>query len=377
MTFMIVASPCAVVLATMPPLLAAMASAERNGVLVKSAVVMEQLRSITTVAFDKTGTLTEGVPILSDIRALDSARMDADKLLTLAAAAEHPSEHPLAGAVVAAAVQRGLTLPTIDEFDSTPGRGVRAVIGGSQVQVGSPSHLLPTSGPQGSSGRAVTAARSAAADLEVTGKTAVVVLVDEVDEVPVGVLGLEDQLRPGARDAVEELATLTGAPPVLLTGDNSRAASALAAQVGITDVRAGLLPRAKVAAVRELQDRGQRVLLVGDGVNDAPALATAHTAIAMGRTGSDLALDTADAVVVRDELATIARVVALSRRAHRVVIANLVIAFTFITVLVLWDLLGHLPLPLGVAGHEGSTVLVGLNGMRLLSQRVWTRTLRQ
>lgn len=373
MTFMIVASPCAVVLATMPPLLAAMATAGRNGVLVKSAIVMEQLRSITAVAFDKTGTLTEGTPILSDILALDSARMDADELLTLAAAAEHPSEHPLAGAVVAAAAQRGLTLPAIDEFVSAPGRGVRAVIGGSQVQVGSPSHLLPTSGPQGSSGRAVTAARSAAADLEATGETAVVVLVDEV---PVGVLGLDDQLRPGARDAVEELAALTGAAPVLLTGDNSRAASALAAQVGITDVRAGLLPQEKVAAVRELQDRGRRVLLVGDGVNDAPALATAHTAIAMGRTGSDLALDTADAVVVRDELATIAKVVALSRRAHRVVIANLVIAFTFITVLVLWDLLGHLPLPLGVAGHEGSTVLVGLNGMRLLSQRAWTRTLR-
>jgi heavy metal translocating P-type ATPase len=374
MTFMIVASPCAVVLATMPPLLAAMANAGRNGVLVKSAIVMEQLRSVTIVAFDKTGTLTDGTPVLSDILALDSARMSADELLMLAAAAEHPSEHPLAGAVVATAVQRRLPLPEIDEFDSSPGRGVHAIIGGRRVQVGSPSHILPAGVPQSSSGHAVAVARSTVDRLEAAGKTAVVVLVDDV---PVGVLGLEDQMRPSARDAVDQLAALTGTAPILLTGDNFHAASALAAQVGIKDVRAGLLPPEKMAVVREFEDCGQRVLLVGDGVNDAPALATAHTGIAMGRSGSDLALDAADVVLVRDELTAITKVVALSHRAHRVVIANLVIAFTVIAVLVLWDLLGHLPLPLGVAGHEGSTILVGLNGMRLLSQRAWMQTLRK
>jgi P-type E1-E2 ATPase len=185
-------------------------------------------------------------------------------------------------------------------------------------------------------------------------------------------MALADRLRPGAADTVAELTTLTGTTPVLLTGDNSRAATTLATEVGIADVRAGLLPRDKVTAVRALENTGLRVLIVGDGVNDAPALAAAHTGIAMGRAGSDLALETADAVIVRDELATLPKVIALSRRARRIVIANLTIAATFITVLVLWDLLGHLPLPLGVAGHEGSTVIVGLNGMRLLAQHTWT-----
>jgi heavy metal translocating P-type ATPase len=368
MTFMIVASPCAVVLATMPPLLAAMANAGRHGVLVKSAVVMEQLGSVTSVAFDKTGTLTRGAPRLSDIRPLPAGGLDADRLLTLAGAAEHPSEHPLAAAIVAAASDRGLRLPMIEQFASAPGRGVTAVVDGHRVAVGSPAQLLSTNSSAGPRRADAEGAGAVVAGLEADGKTAVVVTVDDI---AVGVLGLDDQLRPEAADTVAALSALTGATPVLLTGDNQRAAAALAARVGINDVRAGLLPQDKVAAVRELDDAGQRVLLVGDGVNDAPALAAAHTGIAMGRAGSDLALETADAVIVRDELATIPKVIALSRHARSVVVANLVIAATFITVLVTWDLLGHLPLPLGVAGHEGSTIIVGLNGMRLLSRRAW------
>jgi cobalt/nickel-transporting P-type ATPase D len=164
---------------------------------------------------------------------------------------------------------------------------------------------------------------------------------------------------------------ITSRPPVVLTGDNHRAARRLASQVGIDDVRADLLPDDKVAAVRQLQADGHRVLLVGDGINDAPAMAAAHTSVAMGRTGADLTLQTADAVTVRDELATVPAVVALARRARRIVIANLAIAATFIATLVAWDLLGNLPLPLGVAGHEGSTIIVALNGLRLLSSRAW------
>jgi heavy metal translocating P-type ATPase len=361
MTFMIVASPCAVVLATMPPLLAAMATAGRNGVLVKSAVVMEQLGSISAVAFDKTGTLTQGTPELVDVEAVDETRYDTDTILTWAAAAEHPSEHPLAQAIVAAATEHGLRLPAARDFDSAPGRGVRAAIDGHTIQVGSPRHLLSDT----DSSASVTAT---VADLEAAGKTVVVVVADGA---AAGILALADQLRPGAAETVADLTALTGIEPVLLTGDNARAASTLATKIGIADSRAGLLPQDKVAAVRELEDAGRRVLLVGDGVNDAPALAAAHTGVAMGRAGSDLALETADAVIVRDDLATVPAVIALSRRARRIVIANLAIATTFITGLVLWDLLGHLPLPLGVAGHEGSTVIVGLNGMRLLAQSAW------
>jgi cation-transporting P-type ATPase J len=365
MTFMIVASPCAVVLATMPPLLAAMATAGRNGVLVKSAVVMEQLGSITAVAFDKTGTLTQGAPQLTDVETLDETRYDTDTILSWAAAAEHPSEHPLARAIVAAATERGLQPATAQDFDSAPGRGVRATIDGHTVQVGSPRHLLPDTDTSATSA-SMTAAVAA---LEAAGKTVVIVVADDA---PAGILALADQLRPGAVDTVAELTALTGTAPALLTGDNARAATTLAAHIGITDIRAGLLPQDKVTAVREIEDAGRRLLLVGDGVNDAPALAAAHTGVAMGRAGSDLALETADAVIVRDDLATLPAVIALSRRARRIVIANLAIATTFITGLVLWDLLGHLPLPLGVAGHEGSTVIVGLNGMRLLAQRAWT-----
>ncbi|MET9970039.1 HAD-IC family P-type ATPase, partial [Streptomyces sp. NPDC006356] len=152
-----------------------------------------------------------------------------------------------------------------------------------------------------------------------------------------------------------------------------RAAAHLAAEAGIEDVRAGLLPQDKMAAVKELEAAGRKAMVVGDGVNDAPALAAAHIGVAMGRAGSDLALETADAVIVRDELAAVPTTVALSRRARKLVLQNLVIAGVFITGLVIWDLAGTLPLPLGVAGHEGSTVLVGLNGLRLLRDAAWER----
>ncbi len=362
MTFMIVASPCAVVLATMPPLLSAIANAGRHGVLVKSAVVMERLGQVDQVALDKTGTLTEGTPRVTDIRPLAASRLSEDELLALAASAEHPSEHPLARAVVDAARSRELDVPLVEDFHSSPGIGVTATVGGRTVAVGGPARLL--------NDRAGHPAATEAAQLERDGRTAVVV---ELDGTPVGVLGIADRLREGTAVTVAALSELTGASPVLITGDNPRAAARLAAEVGIADVRAGLLPQDKVAAVRELEQAGRRVLVVGDGVNDAPALAAAHTGVAMGRAGSDLALETADAVVVRDELATIPAVVALSRRARRLVVQNLVIASAFITGLVVWDLAGTLPLPLGVAGHEGSTVIVGLNGLRLLADAAWRR----
>ncbi|WP_306317812.1 MULTISPECIES: heavy metal translocating P-type ATPase [unclassified Streptomyces] len=368
MTFMIVASPCAVVLATMPPLLSAIANAGRHGVLVKSAVVMERVGRTDTVAFDKTGTLTEGVPQVTDIRP-EPPYTEAE-LLTLAASVEQPSEHPVGRAIVKAATDRDLPLHPVESFDSLPGRGVSArVFRGAgncapshdaatpdddpvTVSVGSPPHLGldPTSTP--------------GTEVAVTANGA-----------PAGRLTLTDTLRPTAPEAVQALKARTGTAPLLLTGDHEHAAQAVAHEVGIApaDVHAGLLPHEKAAVVRELAAASRTVLLVGDGVNDAPALAAARTGVAMGRGGSDLALETADAILVRDELGALERTVALSRRARRLVVQNLVIAGVFITGLVVWDLVGHLPLPLGVAGHEGSTVLVGLNGLRLLRERAWTR----
>ncbi|MEU8674445.1 heavy metal translocating P-type ATPase [Streptomyces sp. NPDC048560] len=366
MTFMIVASPCAVVLATMPPLLSAIANAGRHGVLVKSAVVMERLGQVDAVALDKTGTLTEGTPRVTAIRPLRDSGLDEDGLLALAAAAEHPSEHPLARAVVAAAQERRLRVPAAGDFTSAPGTGVTATVQGRTVTVGSPARLLPAA-PETAPDRSAAAL---ATELENDGRTAVLV---RRDGVAVGVLAVADRLRPDAASTVKDLTALTGRTPMLLTGDNPRAAARLGADVGITDIRAGLLPQDKVAAVRGEEAAGRKVLVIGDGVNDAPALAAAHTGIAMGRAGSDLALETADAVIVRDELATVPAVMALSRAARRLVVQNLVIAGVFISGLVVWDLAGHLPLPLGVLGHEGSTVIVGLNGLRLLRDAAWTR----
>ncbi len=334
MTFMIVASPCALVLATMPPLLAAIANAGRRGVLVKSAVAMEQLGTIDVVAFDKTGTLTEGTPQVVGI----STGQVEDEVLALAAAAEQFSEHPIGRAIVAEARQRELRLPVAADFQATPGVGVTARVSGHVVAVRRHDSQH---------------------------NTAVEVVVDDRQ---VAVIELADQIRPSSEAAVHGLTVLTGQRPALLTGDNHGAAQRVAAAVGIIDVQAELLPQDKVRAVREMNGN---VLFVGDGVNDAPALATAHAGIALGRKGSALTVDTADAVVVGDDLTVVPAVVALARRARRIVTANLVIAGSFIVVLSAWDLFGTLPLPLGVAGHEGSTVLVALNGMRLLSRRSW------
>ncbi|MGW2344957.1 heavy metal translocating P-type ATPase [Streptomyces sp. NPDC001661] len=356
MTFMIVASPCAVVLATMPPLLSAIANAGRHGVLIKSAVVMERIGRTDTVAFDKTGTLTEGVPQVTEVR--PEHPYTEDELLTLAASVEARSEHPVGRAVVAAAHDRGLTPHPVEAFESMPGKGVWGRVlrgdpgdGPLDVTAGSPHHF----------GVDATSTPGTEVAVQVDGRLA-------------GRLTLTDTLRPAAPEAVRALKARTGTAPILLTGDHEHAAAAVARQVDIApgDVRAGLLPDEKAHAVRELADAGRTVLLVGDGVNDAPALAAAHTGVAMGRGGSDLALETADAVLVRDDLGALERTVALSRRARRLVVQNLVIAGVFIAGLVIWDLAGHLPLPLGVAGHEGSTVLVGLNGLRLLRERAWT-----
>jgi heavy metal translocating P-type ATPase len=367
MTFMIVASPCAVVLATMPPLLAAIANAGRHGLLVKSAVVMEQLGQSDLIAFDKTGTLTEGRPHLTRVHVLPGSATDEDGVLMLAASAERSSEHPLARAIVAAAEDRGLAVAAVENFRSEPGRGVSVSSADRLIQVGSPALLRHADAASVER----TEVTRVVADIESTGQTAVLVLVNQA---PMGVLSLSDKVRVDATNTVRQLTELTGRSPVLLTGDNDVAAQRLAKHVGITEVHAQLLPGAKAELVAGFQKSGRHVLLVGDGVNDAPAMATADVGVAMGRNGSDLVLETSDAVIVRDDLTTLGSAIGLSRRARRVVSANLVIAGTVIVGLVAWDIVGHLPLPLGVAGHEGSTVIVGLNGLRMLNRSAWGRS---
>lgn len=362
MTFMIVASPCAVVLATMPPLLATIANAGRHGVLVKSAVALEELSKVTLVAFDKTGTLTLGTPRVAALEPV--ATLEPDEILRFAAAAERPSEHPVGRAIVAAAHGRAIEVPHATAFTSTPGRGVSASVDGHAVVVGAPA-LMPkaTQGP----------AASTVERMEDSGHTVVVVVVDGA---VAGVIALTDRVRDHSPATVAKLTALTGTHPVLLTGDNRHAAARLGTEVGISRIEAKLLPADKVRHVRALRDEGHHVLLVGDGVNDAPAMASAHVGVAMGRKGSDLAMETSDIILVRDDLDALPKLIDLSRRAHRVVKANLIIAATVITTLIVWDILGTLPLPLGVAGHEGSTIIVALNGLRLLRNPVWRNAAR-
>lgn len=359
MTFMIVASPCAVVLATMPPMLAVIANAGRHGVLVKSAVALEHLAGAHVVAFDKTGTLTLGSPVVTEVVPLGDR--SAEEVLSLAAAVEHASEHPLARAVTFAARAKGLHWAAATGFAATPGRGVRAEVEGDLIEVLSPA---------GAGAESLESVRHA----EALGHTVAAVTINAE---PAALIVFADEIRAEASPTVQRLHTEAGVTTVLLTGDNNAAAATLAAHVGIDDIRSGLLPQDKADTVAEMQHQDRHAVFVGDGINDAPAMATAAIGVTLGRRGSDLAVETADVILVRDDLSTLPTTFALARRAQRVVRANLIFAATVIAVLVTWDLLGTLPLPLGVAGHEGSTVVVALNGLRLLRRSAWERSINK
>lgn len=353
MTFMIVASPCAVVLATMPPLLAAIAVAGRRGTLVKDATVLEALADVDAVALDKTGTVTIGRPRVLDVRA--AGDRDADELLALAAAAESGSEHVLGRAVREHAAARGLDVPYAAGTTAVPGTGVRARVGRHDVAVGRPELLT---GP----------APAPVNELRDEGHTAVVVVVDGEFA---GVLALADELRPGARDALADLTATLGRAPELLTGDACGPARRVAFELGVERVHAELLPADKVERVHRTQRSGRRVLAAGDGLNDAPLLASADVGLVVGDGAGGLGVRAADGVLTRDPVGSLAPLVRLARRARRISRANLVFAAAVIAVLVGWDLFGTLPLALGVAGHELSTVLVCLNGLRLLVWPGW------
>jgi Cd2+/Zn2+-exporting ATPase len=367
MTLMVVASPCAVVISIPAALLSALASAARGGVLFKGGKHLESAAAIQVVAFDKTGTLTSGRPGVVAVIPIGDCRLQiADcwpsqstidnlqsAVLGAAAAIENLSEHPLAHAVVRGATERGITPPEASDFAALTGMGAQATLGGRRVQIGRPSLWEDLT--------ADVAALVAAQQQQ--GRT-VVLLGDE--HTPWGLIAIADTVRPEAAAAVAKLKQIGVARVVLLTGDNRHAAGAIGAALGVDEVRAELLPHEKVAAIDELQARYGTVAMVGDGVNDAPALATARLGVAMGAAGTDVALESADVLLMGDDLSRLPGALHLARRARRIVRQNLVFAFTVMATLMILAIVGNIPLPLGVVGHEGSTLIVVANGLRLL-----------
>jgi Zn2+/Cd2+-exporting ATPase len=354
-TLLVAASPCAVVISVPSAVLSALAAAARGGVLFKGGGALETLGKSTLIAFDKTGTLTLGRPAVTDVIASDG---DAAALLALASAIEARSEHPIARAILSEASRRGIEAESAEDTTALPGQGIRARLGDRPVWAG--THVLMEE--RGLS--LPTSLRSAYAALERRGAT--LVLVGDAEAVH-GVIAVADTVRPSAASAVARLRATGFQHVAMLTGDNRGVAHAVAEQVGIApeDVYADLLPEDKLDIVARLRRRGL-VAYVGDGVNDAAALARADVGIAMGAAGSDVAIETADVALLADDLGRLEAAYRLSRRANRIVRQNLVFALGAMIVLVGFTLFGNLPLPLAVVGHEGGTLVVVANGLRLL-----------
>jgi Cd2+/Zn2+-exporting ATPase len=397
LALLIISCPCALVISTPVSILAALARATRNGVLIKGGAYLEQMAGLKAVAFDKTGTLTLGHPQVTDVVPLGGA--SSDRVLRVAAALERYSEHPLARAIteragatfaampVPAAVcscstpgccssEAGETQgdgavhdhsghdhaghghagpgPDVERFRAIPGRGVRAELDGRLHFVGRPDLLGDHA--------ADPALLALVEGLERQGKTAVVV-GDE--DGALGVIAVSDPLRPGAREAIAQLRALGVTEVVMLTGDNPETAAAIAAQAGVADVRAGLLPEQKVAAVAELRDRAGAVAMVGDGVNDAPALAAASLGIAMGAAGTDAALETADIALMGDDLSAVPDTIRLARRTTRVIWENIIFSVVVKSIFLILAPLGLVSLWLAVFADMGTSLLVTGNGLRL------------
>jgi Cd2+/Zn2+-exporting ATPase len=368
---MVAASPCAVIISTPAAVLSAIASGGRQGVLFKGGEHVETAATIDAVAFDKTGTLTQGDTQLTDVLVRDGASdgtLTDDDLLAVTAAVQARSEHHLARATVTAAEDRSLTVPSARGFDSVAGKGVRAAIEEQTIHIGNRSYFRTVLEDAQIDG--LDQGLERLRTLESEGKTSVLVAEERGDGVSVlGWLAFTDTVRPGAAEMIADIRSLGVEHVVMLTGDNERVAQRIADEVGIDEVQAELLPEEKVTTIEELVDRYENVAMVGDGVNDAPALATATLGIAMGGAGTDVALETADVVLMGDDLSKIPYVLGLGRKTRRTLVVNLAIAFGAIALMVGTILLRGIPLPLAVIGHEGSTVLVSLNGLRLLGFR--------
>lgn len=367
MTVMVVASPCALVISTPATVLSAIGGAARRGILVKGGSHLERASTINIVAVDKTGTLTVGKPSLTEIVTPDGITKlsetlgpDVLELLRIAAVLESKSEHPLAHAIVDAAHKHDLKLTNAYEFQSVTGKGAEASIDGVRYVVGSERWFLEFK----SAG--IESLIGLARPLQEKGSTCVWLGLREGEKVTAkAAFVMADTVRPEAREMIRQLHEIGVNKVVMLTGDQRLVAQAIAKEVGIDEFHAEMLPEDKLTIIRQLKTEGH-VMMIGDGVNDAPALATSDLSVAMGAAGTDVAMETADVVLMGDRLENIPLFLNHARRAKRVLIQNLSFATGIIVVLVIGALGFSLPLPIGVIGHEGSTVIVCLNGLRLL-----------
>lgn len=366
MVLMTVASPCALVISVPAAFISAIAAAARSGVLFKGGAYLEKLAGIKVVAFDKTGTLTAGRPAVTDV--VSCCNLGEDELLALAGAVETRSEHPLAKAIVDEAHARKLDFAAVQDFEAVAGQGVISKVDGKIVRLGSIRYLKERS-------PLPPKLAEANAALEAQGKSVIGVIREgqcegcgacehgrETDCDWMGIIAMADQLRPTAKDTVARLHGM-GVKVVMLTGDNHTVAETIAREAGVDSVRAELMPDDKVVAVRNLQHEFGAVAMIGDGVNDAPALATADIGVAMGAAGTDVALETADVVLMADKLESLVYAIQMSKKARRVVWQNIAFSLAVIVLLVTSVFAVGLALPLGVLGHEGSTVIVVLNGL--------------
>ncbi len=359
MLLLVAASPCALAIGTPASVLAGIAQAARNGVLIKGGVHLENLGRLKAIAFDKTGTITSGTFSVTDVVPVNGT--SPDELLSVAGAVEQQSNHPLAQAVVRAAQEKKLQLPKADGLENVPGRGVRSAINGEPVLVGSVKLFAETESMLlgDSLIRRVD-------ELEKTGRSTMVVSKGGKF---LGVLGLADTPRSNIKAVMDSLRGLGIEHLVMLTGDNDDVAKNIAAQVGLTEVQAELMPEDKLNIIKQLEGKYEAIAMIGDGVNDAPALATATVGIAMGGAGTAVALETADVALMGDDLGKLPFAVGLSRASRQIIQQNLLISFGVIALLIVTSVLGIVQLGFAVVLHEGSTLIVVGNALRLLGYR--------
>ena len=356
MLLLVAASPCALAIGTPATVLAGIAQAARNGVLIKGGVYLENLGRLNAIAFDKTGTLTQGKFQVTDIIPFNG--VSPEDVLRLAGAVEQQSNHPLALAIVNAAKERNLTLPLANGLENIPGRGVRSQVEGQPVWIGSLKLFEEIDGKVVDETIRQTVLR-----LENAGRTTMTLSQNGTF---LGVLGLSDVARPGVAAVLSRLRNLGVKHLIMLTGDNQKVAKQIAQEIGVTDVEAELLPEDKLDTIQRLQKEYGAVAMIGDGVNDAPALATATVGIAMGGAGTAVALETADVALMADDLGKLPFAVGLSRASRAIIQQNLAISLGVIALLIITSVSGLLQLSWAVVAHEGSTILVVMNALRLL-----------